>query len=1345
MYKEYKQLNLPQIDAEILAFWDENDIFKKSVEQRDADNSFVFYEGPPSANGMPGIHHVMARAMKDIFCRYQTLKGKRVERKGGWDTHGLPIELQVEKELGIRKEDIGTKVSVDDYNKACKATVMRFKDRWDDMTRRMGHWLDLDNPYITFENDYMESCWHLLKKMYDKGLLYKGYTIQPYSPAAGTGLSSHELNMPGAYQEVTDTSAVAMFRIIPPNPQRGNDENLPLWGNEGEDIRILAWTTTPWTLPSNTALTVGPNITYVKIKCKSPYLEDKQVSVILAESLVSKWFGGKNQPQIIESQVIGKGSDLAGIRYEQLLPYGNEIEPIVGSDGADCFKVICGDFVTTEDGTGIVHTAPSFGADDMKVGRANGIGTLTLVDKRGRFLDSVGEFSGEYVKGDYLNDAERDAEIERMKNLSGDDEYSVLIKSITTRSNTYLDVNERIILKLQLENKLFKKEKYVHNYPHCWRTDKPILYYPLDSWFIRASSMKERMSELNKTINWKPAATGEGRFGKWLENLNDWNLSRSRYWGTPLPIWRVPLTPKGGITNNTPQEEVSGISSKGGNAVSPPFGGQGGEICIGSIAQFTAEIEKANKILGLNQTVPNDLHRPYIDEIVLVSDDGQPMYRELDLIDVWFDSGAMPFAQFSHPNPPKERELHSGASSLWEDRGGKKRFLYHTGSQEKAIKLLELAKQRRSNPTDAEKVLWVQLSGKKLDNFKFRREHPVDDFIVDFVCLTKLLIIEVDGGYHNEPDVKEADALRTKTLQDNGFKVIRFTNNQIIGDIDNVLAKIHKELSHRATFTREELRDGMHLLPPFGGQGGFPADYISEGVDQTRGWFYTLHAISAMCYDSVAFKNVVSTGLVLDKNGQKMSKRLGNAVDPFETLDKHGADVTRWYMVSNSQPWDNLKFDIEGLTEVRNKFFGTLYNTYNFFAMYANVDGFSYKENNIPLENRPEIDRWILSKLNSLIQEVNAQYADYEPTNAARLLEKFVDAELSNWYVRQSRRRFWKSSPNPSEGGELSDSSPLGRLGGDKLSAYQTLYTCMEAVSKMMSPIAPFFGDWLYRNLNQITKQENHESVHLASFPKVSHDTINPELEERMDYAQRISSLILSLRKSQSLRVRQPLSKVMLPVLNDGFVAQIEGVKDLILAETNIKMIEFITDTSNIVKKRAKANFKAKDEAGQTLGARLGKDMKTVAAAIEELDNEEIITIEKSNSYSIEVAEKTYTLAASDFDIISEDIPGWLVANDGALIVALDITLSDALIAEGIARELVNRIQNLRKDKNFDITDKIKVTIEQHDFIAAAAADFKDYICSEVLAVSLDLSATVDGDLVEMTDELSLKMKVEKI
>ena len=1132
MYKEYKQLNLPQIDAEILAFWDENDIFKKSVEQRDADNSFVFYEGPPSANGMPGIHHVMARAMKDIFCRYQTLKGKRVERKGGWDTHGLPIELQVEKELGIRKEDIGTKVSVDDYNKACKATVMRFKDRWDEMTRRMGHWLDLDNPYITFENDYMESCWHLLKKMYDKGLLYKGYTIQPYSPAAGTGLSSHELNMPGAYQEVTDTSAVAMFKV---SRVESGESKVNLFGSDDEDVRILAWTTTPWTLPSNTALTVGPNITYVKITCKSPYLEDKQVSVILAEALVSKWFGGKNQPQIIESQVVGKGSDLAGVRYEQLLPYGNEIEQLIGSDGADCFKVICGDFVTTEDGTGIVHTAPSFGADDMKAGRANGIGTLTLVDKRGRFLDSVGEFSGEYVKGDYLNDAEREAEIERMKNLSGDDEYSVLIKSITTRSNTYLDVNERIILKLQLDNKLFKKEKYVHNYPHCWRTDKPILYYPLDSWFIRASSMKERMSELNKTINWKPAATGEGRFGKWLENLNDWNLSRSRYWGTPLPIWRT----------------ADGTE----------------EICIGSAAQLAEEIEKANKALNISQVMPADFHRPYIDDVVLVSASGVKMTRELDLIDVWFDSGAMPFAQWHYPMENQEK--------------------------------------------------WKM---------------------------------------------------------------------------------------------------------------SYPADYISEGVDQTRGWFYTLHAISVMVEDSVAFKNVVSTGLVLDKNGQKMSKRLGNAVDPFETIDKHGADVTRWYMVSNSQPWDNLKFDIEGLTEVRNKFFGTLYNTYNFFAMYANVDGFSYKENNIPLENRPEIDRWILSKLNSLIKEINAQYADYEPTNAARLLEKFVDGDLSNWYVRLCRRRFWK--------GEYSD---------DKISAYQTLYTCLEAVSKMMSPIAPFFGDWLYRNLNQITKQEKHESVHLASFPRVSHSTINLELEERMDYAQRISSLILSLRKGQSLRVRQPLSKVMLPVLNDGFVAQIEGVKDLILAETNIKMIEFITDTSNVVKKRAKANFKAKDEAGQTLGARLGKDMKTVAAAIEQLNNEEIITIEKSNSYSIEVAEKTYTLAASDFDIISEDIPGWLVANDGALIVAMDITLSDALIAEGIARELVNRIQNLRKDKNFDITDKIKVTIEQHDFIAAAVADFKAYICSEVLAISLDLAESVDGDVVEMNEELSLGMKVERV
>ncbi|MEY4903339.1 MAG: hypothetical protein RLZZ292_1154 [Bacteroidota bacterium] len=1169
MYNEYKQLNLPKIDAEILEFWEKNDIFKKSVEQRDADNSFVFYEGPPSANGMPGIHHVMARAMKDIFCRYQTLKGKRVERKGGWDTHGLPIELQVEKELGIKKEDIGVKVSVDDYNKACKATVMRFKDKWDDMTRRMGHWLDLDNPYITFENNYMESCWHLLKKMYDKGLLYKGYTIQPYSPAAGTGLSSHELNMPGAYKEVTDTSAVAMFKVIPPSPQRGNAAHLPLWGIEGdEDVRIIAWTTTPWTLPSNVALTVGPKITYVKIKCQSPYLEDKTVSVILAEVLVSKWFGGKNQPKIIERTVVGTGKDLEGLCYEQLMPYGNEIEQIIGSDGRDSFKVICGDFVTTEDGTGVVHTAPSFGADDMKAGRANGMGALTLVDKRGRFLDSVGEFSGEFVKGDYLNDAERDAEIERMKNLEGDDEYSLLIKSIVTRSNTYLDVNERIILKLQLDNKLFKKEKYVHNYPHCWRTDKPILYYPLDSWFIRASSMKERMSELNKTINWKPAATGEGRFGKWLENLNDWNLSRSRYWGTPLPIWRT----------------EDGTE----------------EICIGSAVELATEIEKANQAFHLSQVVPSDFHRPYIDEVILVSSSGKKMTRELDLIDVWFDSGAMPFAQWHYPMENQEK--------------------------------------------------WKM---------------------------------------------------------------------------------------------------------------SYPADYISEGVDQTRGWFYTLHAISVMVEDSVAFKNVVSTGLVLAQDGQKMSKSKGNAVDPFVAIPMYGADNVRWYMVSNSQPWDNLKFswfkevysketkekirdfniktgfdeDTEfikeyspGMEEVRNKFFGTLYNTYNFFAMYANVDGFSYKENNIPLAERPEIDRWILSKLNSLIKEVNAQYADYEPTNAARLLEKFVDGDLSNWYVRLCRRRFWK-----------------GDYSADKISAYQTLYTCMEAMSKLMSPIAPFFSDWLYQNLNKVTKQETHESVHLASFPRVSHVAIDLDLEARMDYAQRISSLILSLRKGQSIRVRQPLSKVMLPVVDEHFITQIEGVKDLILAETNIKSIEFITDTSNVVKKRAKANFKAKDEAGLTLGARLGKDMKTVASAIEQLSNEDIITVEKSNRYSTSVGEKVYTLAASDFDIISEDIPGWLVANDGALIVALDITLNDELVAEGVARELVNRIQNLRKDKGFDITDKINVVIENHEFVARAATDFKDFIASEVLAESLVLADNVEGDTVEMTEELKLKIKVEKI
>ena len=1124
MYKEYKQLNLPEIDREILNFWDKQDIFKKSVSQRDESNSFVFYEGPPSANGLPGIHHVMARAMKDIFCRYQTLKGKRVERKGGWDTHGLPIELQVEKELGIKKEDIGVKVSVDDYNKACKATVMRFKDRWDDMTRRMGHWLDLEHPYITFDNDYMESCWYLLKKMYDKGLLYKGYTIQPFSPAAGTGLSSHELNMPGAYREVTDTSAVAMFKVI------HNEKSARLFSEPTEDLRILAWTTTPWTLPSNTALTVGPQIKYVKVKCKSPYLEDKEVSVILAEALVSKWFNGKNQPAVIETTVAGTGSELEGVRYEQLLAFGNPLEEIIGSKGTDAFKVVTGDFVTTEDGTGIVHTAPSFGADDMKAGRAHGTGTLTLVDKRGRFTDNVGPFSGEFVKGDYLSEEERIAEVERLKNLPGDDELSALVRNIVGRTNSYLDVNERIILKLQLENKLFKKEKYIHNYPHCWRTDKPVLYYPLDSWFIRASAMKERMSELNKTINWKPAATGEGRFGKWLENLNDWNLSRSRYWGTPLPIWRT-----------ADGEE---------------------EICIGSADELKKEIEKANAALQLNQSLPADFHRPYIDEVVLVSPSGKKMTRETDLIDVWFDSGAMPFAQWHYP-------------------------------------------------------------------------------------------------MENQDKWKKA----------------------------------------------------------------YPADYISEGVDQTRGWFYTLHAISVMVEDSVAFKNVVSTGLVLDKNGQKMSKRLGNAIDPFETIDKHGADVTRWYMVSNSQPWDNLKFDLDGLTEVRNKFFGTLYNTYNFFALYANVDGFAYKEKDIPTVNRPEIDRWILSKLNSLIAEVNAEYADYEPTNAARLLEKFVDDHLSNWYVRLCRRRFWK--------GEYSE---------DKISAYQTLYTCMEAISKMMSPVAPFFSDWLYRNLNQVSGKESFESVHLSLFPEANQNLIDSGLEQRMEYAQQISSLILSLRKGQNIRVRQPLSRVLLPVLDAEFEAQIEAVKDLILAETNIKKLEFIKDTSGVVKKRCKPNFK-------TLGRKLGKDMKAGGDIIEQLSNEQIAEIEKTNYFKLSVNGNAYDLALEDFEIISEDIPGWLVANnpDSGLIVALDIHLTDELVAEGIARELVNRIQNIRKDKDFDITDKINVKVQRHEYVSDAIGRFGPYICAEVLADSLVLADVIAGEPVEMTDELQLRISVEKI
>lgn len=1086
MYKTFKNLNLPEIDREILQFWEEQSIFRKSMDQRDPANSYVFYEGPPSANGKPGIHHVMARSVKDIFCRFHTMKGQRVDRKGGWDTHGLPIELSVEKELGITKEDIGVKITVNEYNQKCRETVMRYKDMWDDLTRKMGYWVDLDNPYITFENEYIESVWWLLKQLYDKDLLYKGYTIQPYSPGAGTGLSTHELNMPGAYKEIKDTTAVAMFEVT------RDERSAFLYESEEEDVRILAWTTTPWTLPSNTALTVGPKINYVKIKTNNPYT-NAPVSVILAADLVSKWMGGKKQPAILEQSEPFTGEQLVDIRYAQLLAFGNEIEPVGG--GTDAFRVISANFVTTEDGTGVVHTAPSFGADDRRAGAANGIGALTLVDKQGKFIDTAGEFSGRYVKN-YKDDPD------------------------------FVSVDIDISVKLKKEGKAFNVAKYEHNYPHCWRTHKPILYYPLDSWFVKAASVKQRMFELNKTINWKPASTGEGRFGKWLENLQDWNLSRSRYWGIPLPIWR----------------NEDGSQQK----------------CIGSIADLQAEVTLANEKLGLNQSVPEDLHRPFIDDVVLVGDNGEALKRELDLIDVWFDSGSMPYAQWHYPFENKE---------------------------------------------------------------KFERN--------------------------------------------------------------------------------------------------FPADFIAEGVDQTRGWFYTLHAISTMVFDSVAFKNVVSNGLVQAKDGRKMSKSLGNAVEPFETLEKYGADATRWYMISNAPPWDNLKFNLEGIEEVRRKFFGTLYNTYSFFALYANIDGFLQKEAQVPLAERQEIDRWILSLLNTLVKEVEVDYASYEATNAARKIQNFVDEHLSNWYVRLCRRRFWK-----------------GEYSSDKIAAYQTLYQCLSTLSKLMSPIAPFFSDWLYRNLNEATGHEESESVHLALFPLAEESTIDKALEQRMGYAQRISSLVLSLRKKDNIRVRQPLQKILLPVLDNSFQEQVEGVKDLILAEVNVKEIEYITDTTGLIKKKAKANFK-------TLGRKLGKHMKAAAAVINGFSNEDIAAIEKSNHYALDVEGISYELVAEDLIISSEDIPGWQVASDAGLTVALDVSLSDSLIAEGTARELVNRIQNIRKNKEFNVTDKIVVLLEKKDAIVPAVEHFSDYICNETLAVKLELEEVVNGEQVELFEDLALGIDIQ--
>ena len=1143
-FTEYKGLDLPTVASEVLDFWKKNNVFEQSVTSREGATPYVFFEGPPSANGLPGIHHVMARAIKDIFCRYKTQKGFQVKRKAGWDTHGLPVELGTEKELGITKEDIGKSISVTEYNEACKRTVMRYTDVWNDLTEKMGYWVDMEDPYVTYKSKYMESVWWLLKQIYDKNLLYKGYTIQPYSPKAGTGLSSHEVNQPGTYRDVTDTTIVAQFKCLNPTFSKGEGVNtiskafglnsLPL--EELEEAFFLAWTTTPWTLPSNTALTVGPKIDYVLVKTFNQYTFEP-INVILAKNLVGKQFGGKYfvaennddftnfkpEDKKIPYQILAecKGADLVGIRYEQLLDWA---KPYQNPENA--FRVIAGDFVTTEDGTGIVHTAPTFGADDAKVAKEatpevppmlvldeNG-NPVPLVDLQGKFVDGLGNFSGKYVKNEYYNDGEA-----------------------PERS-----VDVEIAIQLKEENKAFKVEKYVHSYPHCWRTDKPILYYPLDSWFIKVTEIKDRMFDLNETINWKPKATGEGRFGNWLKNANDWNLSRSRYWGIPLPIWRT-------------EDKTE-------------------EIIIGSVEELYAEIEKSiaagfqkeNPFKGFvvgNMSEENydlvDLHKNVVDNIVLVSPSGKLMKRESDLIDVWFDSGAMPYAQWHYP----------------------------------------------------------------------------------------------------------------------------FENKDLIDE-----------------------------------NKAFPADFIAEGVDQTRGWFYTLHAIGTLVFDKIAYKNVVSNGLVLDKNGQKMSKRLGNAVDPFETLKEYGPDATRWYMISNANPWDNLKFDIEGVAEVRRKFFGTLYNTYSFFSLYANIDGFKYAEAEIPLNERPEIDRWILSELHTLIKTVDEAYADYEPTKAARAISDFVQENLSNWYVRLCRRRFWK-----------------GEYGTDKIAAYQTLYTCLLTVAKLSAPISPFFMDKLYTDLVNATGSECFASVHLANFPVSVENFVDKSLESKMMKAQTVSSLVLSLRKKEMIKVRQPLQKVMIPILDENQRTEIEAVSDLIKAEVNVKEIELLDDASGVLVKQIKPNFK-------TLGPRFGKDMGLISKEIQNFSQEQITELESKGLLTLVISGKSIILTSEDVEISSQDIPGWLVANDKGITVALDITINEELRNEGIARELVNRIQIIRKDSGFEVTDKIKITLQPNSVLEKAVKENESYIKSETLTDILSFEEN-NGTEIEF-DNITTKIIISK-
>ncbi len=1134
MYKEYKQLDLSKTGKEILDYWKQNQVFDKSISNRPATKPYIFYEGPPSANGMPGIHHVMARSIKDIFCRYKTLKGYRVERKGGWDTHGLPIELAVEKKLGITKDDIGKTISVDNYNAACRTEVMKYTDVWNELTEKMGYWVDLENPYITYENEYIETLWWILKQFHEKGLLYKGYTVQPYSPAAGTGLSSHELNQPGTYKMIKDTSIVAQFHL-----KKDQDHPLlaKLFENSEEDTVILAWTTTPWTLPSNCALAVGASISYVMIRTFNPYTF-KPVSVILAKDLVPKYFKEESKELSLDDYKAGdkvipwnqvadfKGSELVGLRYHQLMNYVSNADL-----EKNAFRVISADFVTTEDGTGIVHTASIFGADDFKAARENNVPSvmitdekgneLPLVNKQGRFVDEVSDFAGRFVKEEYYSDEER-------------------------KDPDFRPTDVLIAIKLKEDNKAFDVKKYEHSYPHCWRTDKPILYYPLDSWFIKTTAVKDRLVELNKTINWKPESTGTGRFGNWLENLVDWNLSRSRYWGTPLPIWRT----------------IDGAEEK----------------CIGSVEELRTEIKKAVLAGFMDATFEiNDMHRPYVDDVILVSKSGKKMIRETDLIDVWFDSGAMPYAQWGLPPTAEGKSGNISPEA----------FLEYWNKQ---------------------------------------------------------------AGSDGEP-----------------------------GSI-------------------------------------YPADFIAEGVDQTRGWFFTLHAIGVMLHDSISFKNVVSNGLVLDKNGNKMSKRLGNAADPFETIEKYGADPTRWYMISNASPWDNLKFNIEGIDEVRRKFFGTLHNTYAFFALYANIDGFNYEEDDIKV--RPEIDRWIISLLNSLCLEVDNYYADFEPTRATRAIQNFVDEHLSNWYVRLCRRRFWK--------GEYTE---------DKISAYQTLYTCLSTISKLMSPVAPFFSDRLFIDLNKATGKEEVISVHLSDFPVYNKALVDKDLEERMALAQNISSLILSLRKKVSINVRQPLSKAMIPVLDKSFKAKVEKVKDLILSETNLKSIEYITDTSGIISKKIKPNFKA-------LGPKVGKDMKLVAEALNNMSQQDISRLE--NEGYIAIPGTSYVVDLADAEVLAEDVPGWQVANLGSLTVALDVTLTEELKQEGISRELVNRIQNLRKELGFEVTDKIRVRVKDDLYISEALKNNLTYICAEILADSLELVADLDSGETVSIDDKNLIIQINK-